>query len=123
MDKTTLKIIKEKLQNKKEQLEVELAKFTKKDVQIKGDYKAVFPSFGDKEDENAAEVAAYSDNLSLEQNLELTLRDVNSALERIKKGDYGTCRHCQKPISQERLLARPESSSCVACKKRLSGKK
>ena len=121
MDKETLKTIKEKLLRKKETLENELHVFAKRNKNIKDDFKTIFPDFGDKDDENAAEVAAYSDNLSFEQNLEVTLRDVNKALERIEKGEYGICHYCGKVIDKERLLIRPESSACVECKKKLKG--
>jgi len=71
--------------------------------------------------ENAAEVATFTDNLALEHTLEGTLEDVNAALSRIAKGTYGQCRYCGKEIDQRRLRARPESSSCVNCKKKKLG--
>ncbi len=79
-----------------------------------------FPSFGDKEDENAAEVALYGDNLSLEETLDRELRDVKNAIKRIADGTYGICKYCKKEITLPRLLARPESSSCVLCKEKFS---
>ncbi len=120
MKKETLKIIKEQLLARKKKLEEELGQFTKKNVHVKGDYNAEFPEYGDKEDENAAEVAVFSDNLSLEQSLEKSLRDVNMALERIEQGTYGICRYCGQEIGEKRLLARPVSSACVNCKEKLA---
>ncbi len=98
----------------------ELAKFTKPNTDQSGDFTSNFPNFGDKEDENAAEVAEYAANLSLEQTLEKTLRDVISSLARLDKKQYGLCKYCQKPIDQRRLLARPISNSCVDCKKAIT---
>lgn len=121
MDKETLKIIKDKLLAEKKSLEDRLKSFTEKDAGESDNYRSKFPSFGDKEDENAAEVATYGDQLSIEHTLELNLRDVNKALESIKKGKYGNCKYCGQPIEEKRLLARPTSSSCVACKKKLKG--
>ena len=72
---------------------------------------------GDKEDENAEEVATYSTNLTLERTLEGNLRDVEKALDRIRKGTYGVCKYCNKEIDEKRLRARPASSSCIDCKK------
>ncbi|MDZ4229867.1 MAG: TraR/DksA C4-type zinc finger protein, partial [Candidatus Veblenbacteria bacterium] len=74
--------------------------------------------YGDKEDENASEVATFTDNLALGRTLEGTLDDVVAALERLQKGTYGKCRYCQKDIDERRLRARPESSSCIDCKKK-----
>jgi len=121
MDKQTLNKIKEKLETEKKRLEQGLADFAKKDTSIEDNYRSEFPEFGNKDDENAAEVATYSDRLSLEHALEKQLRDVNKALDRVAKGKYGSCNHCGKPIEEERLMVRPTSSSCVTCKKKLKG--
>lgn len=109
--------VKTMLADEKAKLESELSKFAKKNPEVEGDYKSAFPDYGDKDDENAAEVAEYAVNLSLEDNLEKTLRDVRSALKRLEKGEYGICKYCHKPIEEKRLLARPTSSSCMDCKK------
>lgn len=47
------------------------------------------------------------------------LASIGRALARIEAGDYGVCVACGKPIAKERLLARPESTHCVACKEAL----
>ncbi|MDO8425109.1 MAG: TraR/DksA family transcriptional regulator [bacterium] len=99
-----LKQIEAKLLERKQQLAEELDRYGK------------FEDFGRGEDENAAEIATYSDNLSLGQTLASALRDVNNALSRIASGTYGMCRYCNEPIPEKRLLARPTSSSCVKCK-------
>ncbi len=115
-----LKKIEVVLLAEKDKLERELAKFSKKKSGQEGDYDAAFPDYGDKEDENAAEVADYVVNLSLEENLEKSLRDANQALDRLDKGEYGICKYCHKPIEEKRLLARPTSSSCMSCKKTIT---
>lgn len=121
MDEKILEQIKKKLEEEKNRLENELGGFAAKDKTVADNYQSKFPSYGDSEDENAAEVADYSDNLSLEHTLETELRDVNKALKTIADGTYGTCKYCNQPIEEARLLARPTSSSCVACKKKLRG--
>lgn len=115
-----LEKIKKMLQEEKIKLEEDLAKFTKKNPHVAGDFNSTFPDYGDKEDENAAEVAEYAANLSLEDNLEKALRDVIQSLDRVKKGAYGICKYCKKPISEKRLLARPTSSACIECKKTIT---
>ncbi len=121
MDKQTLEKIKKNLLDEKARLEKELNSFAKKDPEVANDYNATFPQFGNKDDENAAEVADYSDRLSFEHALELQLRDVNKALDNIAAGKYGICRYCGNEIEEERLLIRPTSSACVECKKKLKG--
>lgn len=112
--------IKEQLLAKKEDLENELSVFAEPNPADKDDYTAKFPDMGDKADENAAEVAEYSKNLTLEATLEKALKDVNKALERLEKGEYGICRYCNEPIAEKRLFARPVSSACIDCKKKLT---
>lgn len=104
--------IKEVLLKDKAKFETELSKFNGK-----GDNDKTFPNYGDSEEDNAREVADYETNLSIEGDLEKSLRDVLSSLKRIEAGNYGICRYCKKPIEEKRLLARPTSSACVACKK------
>lgn len=120
MTQETLEKIKKDLLARKEQIEKELASFAKKDDFVKDNYRSEFPDFGDKEDENAEEIATYTDNLSVEFSLEKTLRDINKTLERIEDGTYGKCAYCGKEISEDRLLARPTSSACVDCKEKLT---
>jgi RNA polymerase-binding transcription factor len=119
MNKTTLEKIKKNLEERKDLIEKELASFTKKDDHIKDNYRAKFPDFGDKEDENAKEIADYTDSLSVEHSLEKTLRDIKKALVMIKKGKYGKCNYCKNDIPEGRLMARPASSACVDCKEKL----
>lgn len=112
--------IKTALVEEKTNLEHELGKSGSKNPANATDVTSAFPNYGDKDDENAAEVADYEANLSLEQTLEKSLRDVDTALSRIQSNQYGICKYCQKPIDERRLLARPTSSSCVECKKAIT---
>lgn len=40
----------------------------------------------------------------------------DEAFERLKKGDYGICKDCKKPIPLARLEAVPFADRCVDCK-------
>jgi DnaK suppressor protein len=55
--------------------------------------------------------------LPIEYSLELKLKDVNLALEKMKKGTYGICEKCQKRIKEERLKIYPVVQYCLNCKK------
>lgn len=112
--------VKKVLLEEKDRLESELEKFTKKNPHVVGDFEADFPEYGDEEDENAREVADYTARKPLEISLEKTLRDVIKSLKRVDDGSYGTCKYCDNPIEEKRLLARPTSSACVSCKKTLT---
>ncbi|NQV90453.1 TraR/DksA C4-type zinc finger protein [Candidatus Uhrbacteria bacterium] len=109
------------LEAEKIRLETELSRFAHRNTKPgEPEFQSEFPNIGDKEDENASEVAQFSDNLSLEDELEKALRDVESALKVIEKGEYGICKYCHQKIDERRLVARPTSSSCIQCKKTLT---
>jgi len=122
LNKEFITKIKDKLQKEKIHLEKDLGSFTKKNVHNATDFKANFPDFGDESDENAKEVATFQERLNMEDTLEKELRDVNKTLERIEKGDYGTCYNCNEEIPEARLEARPTASTCVKCKEELKSK-
>ncbi len=116
MDKKIISELRQSLEQTKAKLEAELQKFGRHDSGSAHELEAGFPDYGDKEDENAAEVATFSDNLALKHTLEEALDDVYQALGRIGAGTYGVCKYCGQEIDVRRLKARPESSSCMACK-------
>lgn len=121
MQKKLLEELEEKLETQKTALEKELEKFAQKDKKLKGDWDTRFPNWNGGESGGAAletaadEVEEYSTLLSLEHSLETRLRDVNSALEKIKKGTYGKCDNCGKEIPEERLKIHPEARFCIKC--------
>lgn len=121
MDAALLEKLTGLLQDEKVRLERELAQFAHRNPKAgQTDYKADFPNSGDAEDENASEVAQFSDNLSLEDELVKALRDVEGALKLVANGSYGNCKYCKQPIDERRLIARPTSTSCIQCKKTLT---
>jgi len=50
-------------------------------------------------------------NKALSDHLELRLKEVREALERIDGGTYGICEVCQKEIPLERLQANPAAKT------------
>lgn len=112
-----------RLQTEKTEIETLLSKIAKRDPKVKGDWDAIFPSMEHAPsgssgalEESANEVEEYESRLASEHTLELRLRDVEAALERIKTGTYGICTNCKKDIPIERLEANPEAAVCLACK-------
>ena len=116
MDKKLIEELKEKLETQKKSLQKELESFADEDPKLKHNWDTRYPNRedGDK-DEEADEVQEYDNALSLEYSLELKLKDVNMALEKIKNGTYGICEKCGKKITEERLLACPEAKTCLRC--------
>jgi len=118
MTKKLLKELKQKLEKEKKSLEEELKNFAKEDVRPKGDWDTRYPKFdGGKLEEEADEFQEYDKLISVEHNLELRLKDVDLALEKMKKNKYGKCEKCGKKIDIKRLEACPEARLCLKCKK------
>ena len=117
IDPATVEKIKSELLEKKRQILIELKNFT--DNPNGSVQRVKFPQYGTKSDENAQEIDEYSTNLATEKVLESSLRDIENALDRIEKGTYGICKYCGQPIGEKRMLARPVSNTCVACKTKL----
>ena|SRR4030066_1400940 len=121
MDKKLLTQLKEKLEQEKNNIEKQLEKIAKKDDKVKGDWDTRFPRFDGEESGSAAmekaadEVEEYSTLLPLEHNLEIQLKDINLALEKILKGTFGKCEKCKEEIGLERLKFYPAARLCMKC--------
>lgn len=46
---------------------------------------------------------------------EQSIREIHLALSRLEAGSYGECERCGEVIPEARLMARPETTLCVAC--------
>jgi len=113
-----IKKIKEKLEKERNSVEEQLQSFAKRGKKLAGDWETRFPNFnGGNLEEAADEVEEYEALLPIEFSLENRLRDINLALEKIKKGKYGKCEKCEKEIDIKRLKAIPEARFCLKCKK------
>lgn len=122
MTSTFLETIKQLLLEKENKLQQELEELTGQHPSTGQEYQLTPPDYGSDEDENSAEVATFTTDLSVKEVLEASLRDVLSALSRIGKGTYGICKYCGQAIDERRLLARPASSSCVHCKESMKAR-
>ncbi len=116
--------LKQALEAEKTKLEKQLATFAVEDPNLKGNWDAKPVNSEDTDmEEKADEAQEYDNRVSLEHSLELKLKDVNAALEKMAHstgsgqaaGTYGTCEKCGKKIEEERLLACPEARLCMGC--------
>ena len=48
-----------------------------------------------------------------------SLRRIDSALQRLKDGQFGVCQQCGEAIPQQRLEAQPEAVACLQCQTEL----
>jgi DnaK suppressor protein len=66
-------------------------------------------------EEEAQELNIARPQVTLDQRSRNELAEIDDALERIARGEYGICETCGEPIGQERLLALPSAVQCVEC--------
>ncbi len=116
MKKEQLKKLEEKLLENKKSLEETLSHFAKKDDSMKSNWNTVFPKVeGSDMEEKADEVEEYSSLLPVEHSLEIKLRNISEAIDKMKKGTYGKCEKCNKEIPLKRLQVTPEIKTCKEC--------
>lgn len=121
MNKKFIEESKIKLEAAKESVIKQLQTFAVEDENLKHNWTAQFPNRdnGNKEEE-AEDANEFEQLVSLEHSLELKLKDINTALEKIEKGKngkYGICENCGKKIEEKRLQAYPEAKNCIKCNK------
>lgn len=109
------KELEDKLKKEKAAIEKQLSTFADKDPNLKGDWDSRFPKFDGNIEEAAGEVEEYTSRLPVEFSLETRLRDINLALEKLEKGEYGKCEKCGKNIEEKRLEILPAARLCMKC--------
>ena len=121
MNKNLSDKLKQKLEEEKISLQEELKTFANKDKKLKHNWDTRFPNFGEESDlfdseKEADEVEEYSNILPIEYALEIKLKNINLALEKIKKNLYGKCEKCKDEIKEDLLKICPETKLCQDCK-------
>ena len=74
------------------------------------------PSFHEHPTEHAGEMAEQERSMAIRKNLREMADQVDEALGRLQRGEYGRCRACSAEIAIERLRALPHATRCVPCK-------
>lgn len=63
----------------------------------------------------------YATKLRLHDREKFLLKKIEQALERLEAGTIDECEDCEEPIGYARLLARPVTTLCIACKEEREG--
>lgn len=71
------------------------------------------PSAGGHLADAGSEMFERSRDLSIVQDLDAQLADIEHAKARLENGSYGTCEACGMPIGAARLAARPATRFCI----------
>jgi RNA polymerase-binding protein DksA len=72
---------------------------------------------GDSGDESMANALA-DFNVTIVDRQVQGLRDIESAFQRIKSGEYGTCIECGDDVPFNRLQAYPTAKRCIVCQEK-----
>jgi DnaK suppressor protein len=67
--------------------------------------------------DSATETVDREIELSLEDNADRQLQEIDAALGRLDAGSYGRCERCGAEIDAERLDALPWAAKCIDCKR------
>ena len=71
---------------------------------------------------DAAALFGHEQVVVLETKLNSDLKEIERALDKIKKGTYGICEKCGKQISMERLMVKPSAIYCLKCLEEIESK-
>lgn len=72
---------------------------------------------------DASALFGHEKTMVLEQQLKNDLKEIEKALDKVKKGTYGICERCGKVIDSARLEVKPAAIYCMKCKRELEKKK
>lgn len=110
-----MKISDKELAAFKEQLEREAGEL---ESQLKEERKT--KNFGDDVEsdfsEEADEAEEFAGDLGLQDTLKSRLADIEAALDKMARAEYGKCEKCGMDIEMEVLKVNPESRLCKICK-------
>jgi DnaK suppressor protein len=70
-------------------------------------------SFDQHPGDSGTETFEMEKNVSLREQVDDELQEIEAAFQRLERGTYGTCQACGKPIGDERLEAMPATRFCV----------
>ncbi len=116
LSKEKIEYFEKKLEEEKLRLEKDLGKVARRNPGVPGDWEMV-PEDLNIETADKSELSDVFEELgtraAIEDKFEERLTFVNQALGRVKKGNYGVCLICNKPIQEKRLEANPAARHCI----------
>ena len=122
LDQKIILEFKSALGKERDLLTKELETIATPDPNLKDDWNVKHEEWGENQitsdeeleaGESVNEIDEDMKNKALSDRLELRLKEVNDALIRMEKGNYGICEACQKEIPLERLKANPSAQTDI----------
>jgi DnaK suppressor protein len=115
MNKRQREILRKRLEERRVEIEGDMSYMAAEMRSIGVDQDEENGSLGNHIADDGSNVAEAERIVTVSEDLQQILVQVNAALERMNEGHYGTCQRCGKPIGEERLEAFPYVAHCIEC--------
>lgn len=121
MEKEKLQYYKIKLQNEKGRVENIIELMRKNEtIDSKSEIAAELSFYDNHPADLASEFADIERGAAFKRNEEAIISKIDSALESIENGKYGTCKKCGVKINEERLEFIPYAEYCIKCQNEIA---
>lgn len=124
MEKGKLQYYKTKLQNERKRVE-NLIELMRKNgtIDSKSEIASELSFYDNHPSDLATELNDIERGAAFKRNEEAIIKKIDSALESIEKGEYGTCKQCGVKINEERLEFIPYAEYCTKCQNEIASVK
>jgi YteA family regulatory protein len=126
MDSKSLKVFKDKLERERESAIRTVKQMDDNEFnESQAEYTKELSVYDNHPADIGSETYEMEKNLALKKQNMHRIQQIEQALDRLEKGEYGICALCGQEISHERLEAHPESDICLDCSRgtRLPGER
>jgi DnaK suppressor protein len=115
MNKRQQETLRKRLEERRAEIETDMSYMAAEMRSIGVDQDEENGSLGNHIADDGSNVAEAERIVTVSEDLQQILVQVNGALERMNEGNYGACQRCGKPIGEERLKAFPYVAYCIEC--------
>jgi DnaK suppressor protein len=115
MNKRQQEALRKRLEERRAEIESDMSYMAAEMRSIGVDQDEENGSLGNHIADDGSNVAEAERIVTVSEDLQQILAQVNAALERMSDGTYGTCQRCERPIGEERLEAFPYVAYCIEC--------
>ena len=115
MNKKQQDTLRKRLEERRAEIESDMSYMAAEMRSIGVDQDEENGSLGNHIADDGSNVAEAERIVTVSEDLQQILAQVNAALDRMSDGTYGTCQRCERPIGEERLEAFPYVAYCIEC--------
>jgi DnaK suppressor protein len=115
MNEKRLKTLRGRLEQRRSQIESDVSYMANEMREIGVDQDDENGSLGNHIADDGANVSEAERIVTVTEDFQDILAQVNAALERMNEGTYGVCQRCGRPIAVQRLEAFPYVAYCIEC--------